>query len=466
MRVIGSTRGIATFLIVSFSLLVSVCVLFVVREPGYRLYFLHPLVYAVSYACVLGPAVRRSSARAFVSVFALIAGIRFVVLPLLVVVSGHFYGRSRVDPLPDSFMHAISLMILELVLCTLLIAFMERKKSAPISRAGSGPELRKKANVGYWGFGVVVVAMAVLFPQGLLNLSFVVPSALSRDMQDMSVGVNFTAYTILVLKNLAFAVFAANMARRFRSGGSKLWILLAVFGALVNVSIYWGSSRSDIIITGVASAILLNWLFGPVVRRYFVLGAALVVVAVALVSVERETITYTRGGDAVTDIADTFQVYTGGVYNVAIAIETVDYFPEARGAGVLMMDLFRPMLGPNILLKDSPYLYSNVYFNQRMWTHVDRRSQIVPMVGQGYIHFGSLLSPLLTLIFVGLAYFISHIMSSTRSPEIYYFCGLVVVRMGFMMGQNTMNMINDLSMNLFLFFGVYLINRVLSRRGA
>jgi len=119
------------------------------------------------------------------------------------------------------------------------------------------------------------------------------------------------------------------------------------------------------------------------------------------------------------------------------------------------MDFFRPMLGVNFLLKDVEVPYSNMYFNDRIWTHVDRRSQILPMVGQGYIHFGMVLAPLLTLVFVYTAYKLESLYHEHRAWEVRFVLLLVIIRSGFVMGQNSMNLINDMSMNLILFALVY-----------
>jgi len=199
--------------------------------------------------------------------------------------------------------------------------------------------------------------------------------------------------------------------------------------------------------------------FGKIINRYATVGFFLLIVIIGSVSQHRENVSITGGSNTLVDVTDLFQVYTGGPYNVAISIETKDYYPEASHLSVLLFDVFRPMIGVNILLKDMPQVYSNIYFNMRMWTHVDRRSQILPMIGQGNLYFGFLFSPIFSILFVLLAYFLERIYQSTIPLELYYFIGLALIRLGFMMGQNTMNMINDISMNLFLFLLVYFFNK-------
>ena len=55
-------------------------------------------------------------------------------------------------------------------------------------------------------------------------------------------------------------------------------------------------------------------------------------------------------------------------------------------------------------------------------------------------------------------------MTRSIDIEVYYFLSLVMIRLGFRWGQNTMNIINDLSMNLFLILIIYYINKKITVR--
>lgn len=163
------------------------------------------------------------------------------------------------------------------------------------------------------------------------------------------------------------------------------------------------------------------------------------------------------GRSELIDRTDFLQVYLGGPYNVAIAVDTKESYPEAGKAEVLFFDIFRPMIGVNFLVKNMDIKYSNIYFNHRIFKS-DNRSQIIPMVGQSNLFFGALLSPLLSVLFILLAYTLNKFVNKSSNVLVYYFFVLSVARMGFLMGQNTMNMINDLSFNIFLFLIIYWLN--------
>ncbi len=86
------------------------------------------------------------------------------------------------------------------------------------------------------------------------------------------------------------------------------------------------------------------------------------------------------------------------------------------------------------------------------------------MIGQGNLFFGFILAPLFSLFFIHLHYYFEKKVHETKSVEVFYFLNLAIVRLGFFMGQNTMNMINDMSMNLVLFLGVYYLNKLTKRQ--
>lgn len=241
---------------------------------------------------------------------------------------------------------------------------------------------------------------------------------------------------------------------------NSIYVFLSFIFVLINMFIYFGTNRSDIIISAIASFLLLYKLFGRVTKNYLILGVVSLILIISIVSGTRSNASISE--NRLTGITDTFQVYTGSVYNVAIALETKDFFPEANNLGVLFFDIFRPMIGINFLIKNLSFEYSNIFFNRRMWLNVDRRSQILPMIGQGNLFFSFLLAPLFSIFFIRLFYYFEKIMLKTKNLEIYYFFTLVVVRLDFFMRQNTMNMINDMSMNLVLFLVIFLFNQSLN----
>ena len=429
------------------ALCVSCFVLFLNNNEGYSWYFLHPLFFVPCYFLVLYKGFYFNPFRPFLFVFSIISTLRYVVLPLCITLLDYYGGRSPVEPLIESYEKAIFIMLWEILVCSALIFFIERK--VKYTKNKSEFKLRK-SNFIYYIFIIFAFAMVLINPKSLLYINFIVPSLLDESVNTDFL-TNFTVYIFLIAKALIFIIILNKCAL---SNKSHYYLLSMIF-LLLNILIYWGTNKSDILIAGIASLLVFYKVYGIKTLKYLAPVCIGLFLILGTVNSFRETQSISAGQSKFLDRTDAIQAYTGGVYNVAIALEVEKFYPEASEFKVLLYDVFRPMIGPNLLLKDKEQIYSIIYFNNRIWTNVDRRSQIIPMVGQANLFLGFIFSPLFSMIFIGVAYIFEKIYFSTRYIEVYYFSALAILRLGFMLGQNTMNMINDLSMNLFLFFIIY-----------
>lgn len=431
----------------------SLVVLFMNKHPGYEYLFLHPIAYSISFSLILYKSIASVRFRPFLFVFTLIGFLRFVALPLLVVISGHYSGRSRAEPLDISYQNAIFLMLWELIACTVLIVILEARQIKFINKIRKPLNEASSKNYIYYLFIVSSIFLLILNPSSLFYINFISPSLLEPSSEPNFI-INLTVYCFLIAKTL----FCLEILKRLNQRNSSIAFIAALIITALNVSIFLGTNKSDILISGIASGLVLYQLYKK--RAILPLAILGIFTLIILLTVN----TYRNPVNTVHDNklaarADIIQVYSGGVYNVAIALETKEYYPESTDMEVLMFDIFRPMIGPNIFLKDKVQRYSNIYFNDRMWTHIDRRSQIIPMIGQANLFLGYIFSPLFSIFFIFLAYKLERVFFATQNIEVYYFLCLALIRLGFIFGQNTMNMINDLSMNLFLFLAIFVLNR-------
>lgn len=459
-------RMFLNLLIAFICILSAVIILFFQNHNGYELLFTQPIVYLIVFGLVFSEIITKDKTRLFFIVLAGTSGIRYVLLPLLIALTGYYGGRSIVEPSSTSFFNAILLMNYELIIVASFIKIMEIKRARKKIERNTECSIFKfdlrNYHFGYFLFNTFTIIGILLFPSVLLSINFITPNSLLHSIE-FSFVQNLIIYCIIVLKQLIFVISVKRMYRLYTRKNNSIYVLLSFVFALINTFVYFGTNRSDIIISAIVSFLMLYKLFGKITRKYFVIGGISLALLIFVVSGARSHMSISGGENRLVDIADTFQVYTGGVYNVAIALETKDYFPEANDLSVLFFDIFRPMIGVNVFIKDLPFEYSNIFYNRRMWLHVDRRSQILPMIGQGNLFFGFILAPVFALILLKIYYYFEKKINRTNSMEIYYFLTLVIVRFGFFMGQNTMNIINDMSMNLVLFIIVFTFNKSINR---
>ncbi len=452
----------------SICICISIYIGFYTNQSGYELLFLMPILYSFCYILVFNK-ILISGPNAFYFIFIPITFLRYVVLPFFVVMSSYYGGRSLLPPTADSYKIAIILMLYELVIATIFINYMQQKQKKGLKYlignvANNVPKISKENHLFYWLFGITVIIIGFIYPTVFESINFIkVSQQVINSFENMSFIESFDIYGIIIFKQLAFLMVCSWAYKHYKSNKSMFYPIIASLAGFLNVSIYFGTNRSDIIISAIATIMVLNKMFGKRIRVPIYAVVLILVVMISSISAVRSGISISKNTSQLIDVTDTLQCYLGGVYNVAIALETKQMFPQASSLSVFLFDIFRPMIGINIFIKSLPIFYSNIYFNQRLWLGIDRRSQILPMIGQGNLFFGYLFSPILILSFICLSYYFAKKIIKTQNIEIYYFFILAMTRLGFMMGQNTMNMINDISMNLVLFLIIYFANRLFQK---
>lgn len=379
--------------------------------------------------------------------------LRYVAFPALMYTNGGYEGRSWIPPEESSFDKAAFLMIYEVVLVGAFIAYLEARYHRDKYNSA-------KADLTLPGWYVILmlgVAFALLIfqPAGLSLINFVLPTVLG----DEDVAPAFAALAAMLLMTAKTTLFISILSRLPQLPISRgIALTAALLLCAVNIGIYYGTNRLAVLLTTVANI----WIFMRIFQvRSVVPMLGLASVALTLIVVVTAAREYAVQSGGVSEVvADYIQGYVGGLYNVAIGVEVPLIYPEARELSVLAFDFLRPMVGVNLLVQHLDVSYSNVYFNERIWTHVDRRSQIIPMIAQGNLFFTEIFAPILSLLSVWLAYFFMKKLSTTRYLEIKFFLILVVLRFGFFWGQNSMNLVSYVSLNLIiplLLMGGYLL---------
>ena len=450
-------------LIVTFSSIF--CFIFVYTnnsDSGYKLMFLFPILFLFCFFLVYRKIIYKKF-RIFLSSYTLISYFRYVLMPFFVVSSGYYGGRSAVTPSTDSFILASILMLYELIFVTIVIAIFEiiYKKNGEERKYEKNIILPSKKIV-YILFVVLTIGLTILFPQALNMFSFIVPKMSGLDyLKSLPTNLAIVTYTLFTSKFLIFILLMSFLYKKFKLHNSRYYRVLALIVTIFNICIFYGLNRSDLLIPACASIYIYMKLFKDKnVLKYIVIG--LVVISIISAMGESRNI-YKISNDKMVNAADMMQSYLGGVYNVAISIETKDYFPGVSSITRVFFDTFRPFIGFNILLKNSNISNTNAFFNRRIYFN-DHTAQIVPMIGHGYIHFGIIFAPILEIFVIWLAYFLEKEIIKTSRIELLYLFSICLIRMGFFMGQNIGNIANELSMNLVLFLIIYFINNKISLR--
>lgn len=434
---------------------------------GYELLYILPLLYMVLFILILSPLLFYRF-NTFLMSYTLVTFLRYLILPFLIVKSGWYIGRSPVDPMASSFSTALLLMMWELILTTAAIAFFfSRKKILRIKPfVKTSVELPQSIFI-YVVYILMSFVVLAAVPEALNSFAFLMP----RDnMIDIGMGgfkISIVQFILITAKYLIFLLMMMLLYRRYERTKGTIWIWLSFGAVLLNIMIIFGDNRSDFLISAIASLYLFYRLFLKRSLPFIFSTVVLVFIVFMNITTYRNTTSITGGENRLTDLTDMLQIYAGGPYNVAMAIELPSYFPNAATIGNFIYDLGRPIIGLNVFFRElQGFEFSNYLYNYRIYFS-DHVSQIIPIVGQGNLYMGFLFAPLLNVTFVALAYILYKIMCRQNQIELIFFLTIPITRIGFMMGQNAGILLNDISFILVLNITLYLLNHyvVLRRKG-
>lgn len=365
---------------------------------------------------------------------------RYVIYPVNLSIAGYYVGRSPIEPTAESYSTAIYLMVYEL-LATSAIAGIVAKTIKPAGIKTPGATTFSPHLV--IALMSVAVAGTLIVPTTLNYIGTIRAPSVEDEGGRLAA---LFANLLIVTKTLIMVRVLVFLRDNQHTLGAFALLTLVAMTVAISSSVYLGTHRIAVLIYTAGCIILCYQLYGRSIMT-FVIPTSFAAAAFAFLAISSS-----RGLSLQIDdydsTLDLLQVYLGGIYNVAIGIETATWFPEARNAETLFFDFARPMMGLNLFVAEWDIKYSNQFYNERMWPYIERRSQIIPMIGQGYFYFGPYLAPILTIVFLLIHYPINWLYQKTTSLELQFVLSLVLIRFGLMFGQNSMNLLNHASINL------------------
>lgn len=459
------TQVVLYFLLAFVGILTGVLLSLAPLRDEYSLLAILPVAYLFFLLFAIRPKDLALS-NPFVAVLVLVGFVRYVIYPLgMFLIDGDATERSWTSPSIQAFHEATILMSYEVIVVALFIFVFRYSRWIDSIKMTEVVSERMNSRRVFIVFGFVFIFSLIglfLRPQSLLYISFIFPNIATKGASvEPELFTKLIVYVFIISKQLLAISFVKYLSDRYNETNARKYKFYAVLISLFSTLIYFGVSRIDFIISVVAMFVVYTSLFGQLKN------SSKIFVLVFLIAVFT-LITNVRGYHSTSDnnlgqVVDYAQGYTGGVYNVAIGIEVEDWYPEASSLVNLAFDFTRPVIGLNIFVKHLDVKYSNIYYNDRMWTHLDRRSQIMPMVAQSNLYFGPALAPLLTVLFVFVGLVLQNLAANEHRTEIQYFYIYCAMRTGFVFGQNSMNILNEISFSLILPLILILALRTLSR---
>jgi hypothetical protein len=345
--------------------------------------------------------------------FNIVLIIRYLITPVSFVLGGF---ESTLNYSISEIGKATGLMIYEMIAVMLFVQLLSplyyERRNHPVSSV-SMKERLKSVNA-FVPLAVVVltgVLVAIFYETVRSVFSFIFNTA-NVNFVDLGrkegkafeyVLILFVQLSTLFLCSLIIQHYYKKKAIRGFINNHEFFLMLAVIVSTSSLVLY--SSRSSVLFPMISGFSLMGLLFEEKKKRMKVIGAVVVVLVLAGLSYKKQ-FGFEQTADLITqrsviykELPDIFNQYFSGTFNVVGAIQTRsefrDQFPLSNFVGDILSNIviigrgFRKDLNAS---KRFNFIMSGDYFG----------ATILPMIGLGYLYFGYLLSPLLSICFATL----------------------------------------------------------------
>lgn len=425
---------------------------------GYELLYLLPLIFGLCFVLLLSqPLVESKSI--YLYTFVLFVIIRYIALPFFMVFERYYTGLAYYPPLSLSVQNAIYLMIYEIIVSSLLIRFLYKRFLIYTLNRKEKKETQIEFNIKNKFIYIMVISFSlliiVIYPGALRSISFF--NNFNRGSGGNGIISSLSVQIIMLGKIILYFLLINSLHNRFIKTNKNKYIWLSYVVSFLNIGIFIGTNRKRVLMNAIASIVTLNHLYPRKSKKTLIIMLTFAFVLFFQLTIFR----FYTGNDKSMfgDIAGTLQVYLSGPYNMALAIETRELYQNDISSFNVIYDIGRPFYGIGQLFKNINTHTSTEYFNMRLSIGGTLRTdQIMPITGQGLLHFGYILSPLYLILSIILGLFAERKLRNTKSFEKRYVLTMICIILGQSLGVNFIIITNIITFEGILFYIIYYFN--------
>lgn len=346
--------------------------------------------------------------------------IRYLLIPVLYSIDS-FTLFSNV-PNYEVLNKSIALMIYELIITVVTIEIITKRKLNLYKG-----NLAKEYNV----FGVIFLSFVfsiILFkPKVLERYSFI----LTADTLKSKYIEGFENSVFLLPVQLGYFVLIASIIHfsyKYYSEKNKFigLIMSLIFSMFFSMFIV-GTSRLSVIVPLITSLVVIGDIFSEYKRKIYLYSVFIVLFIIGLTSqLKSNTINIGIEYSFLENIHYQLQVYFSGFMNVGYALDTRSLYSSFQTSSIIN-DLLKSVAYVNKLFQSN--ISAIDAFNIRIYNGGLERDQILPMIGQGYLYFGFLLSPIFIVLNLCVIIFIEKWYSLSSSVMVKFVLMLCIVKL-------------------------------------
>ncbi|MEQ6102725.1 hypothetical protein V2J39_07240 [Staphylococcus saccharolyticus] len=360
-----------------------------------------------------------------ITIFNFTTLLRYIISPLLMALYGTNLQIGSNVPL-EIEKNSVNLMIYEMVAVFVTFGVFHKYFYSDKFKIQS---IKAKSNIFGWLFVGFAILIILTQPSVLERYSFIWSAS---QLKSDSANEDVTLFALFIqLAQIVFTVGILNIIYRFyEKRPNIIYLFLSIAVIIVSASFITGTSRSSIIIPLVTGLFTILVLYKN--YRKLILGASAILSVLVIIistvlkqqtnmSVSTHSLYHSAG--PLENFNTDIQIYFSGLTNVGHALEEAFVF-KPFDLSSIMSDLTHSVIFINGFFQDRHSALT--LFNNMFYKSTGLNDQIIPMVGQGYLYFGPILAPILSVIGILIIMYLDRMIFNTKSVfSLYilsYFC--------------------------------------------
>lgn len=379
------------------------CFMLNISEIGYKYIGIIPLAFSICILlCTKFAYFRKRNICCNILYYVMV--IRFVVMPTMIAFA-NYDSMVGISPTSDSIGKAVILMAYS---CCLVMMFLELylRKTEHTNKTNKYIDLDRssiyleKSNVVLF---VIFISLIIVVTHLDLLTDY---RFFWQDTQSLSTNASDLIQILvrlgaLLLQYLTAIVFINYLSRKYNEG-KKIYLILIYMAAFLNIIIVKGDNRMMMLLNALSTIIYINYLI-PNKKRInnFILGFLTIIIIYTITINKTYAGNYNINGlhEKFIDMSKWLQLYFGGPREIALSIDLKKIY-ASFDLRILIKDMIQSIniigwFGSRITgIEQSNALFNNYVSS----TNKNAYGQIMPILGQGYFHFGLILAPIFEIL--------------------------------------------------------------------
>lgn len=370
--------------------------------------------------------------------------IRYLIIPILIVIFDKNYQI-------ENFYHSFYIYIYELICVIFTIIFSIQKK---VNLEEKSLDLKRKDFLLLLlliGTVIIVLINPNLIKQ--YNFIFLNKKVLER--------ISFSSKLDILLiwsRYIFIYVVTKFYYQKFLKTKSNIYYILNMFFLILNMLIIRGTSRFSIMIFLYLLFVITKYIYKKEKYVYVILGLGGIILSYStfLKFSKGESINFNEFFSIfILNIRNNLEIYFGGLKNISLIDNLLKIQESTNKFTLFFNDTFSSVM---FLSKFTNFENTTIVnFNYVIYNHKDYQDQIVPLSLQSYSYLGSILFPLLAIIYTNILVRLDNFFFKTKRLDYSY----LIILIGFIIGNFMMTnhtIVFSGIVNLFPLLIIFLLN--------